>query len=382
LPNAAVAAPGGQRARGASQAPVTLVPFLRASGEHREPAGIDVSRLLTTSDQDLGVFDIPAYGYVRNIVLVVTASGGVGTGVAASEDGPWNVLKNISFAEPNGAQIAAFNTGHDLYLANKWGGYRAPEGADPKASPVFSAPGATTGSFSFLVRIPVELNPRTALGALGNQNAAATFKMRLSLAKAADVYSTVPATTLPTVRIRAYLEAWDQPLGQEGGQANQTTPPAVNTTSFWTSQTFNVSAGQQNIKISRVGNYIRNMIFVLRRNGTSRANGHGDMPDPTTIFLDARPIDTIERNNWLHQMYERTGFGRNGIANDAASGLDNGVFVYDNCHEFDGTLGRELNDGWLPTLGSTRLEISGTFGNAGTLTVMTNDVAIAGNVFS
>lgn len=381
MPNAAVAAPGNQKARGASQAPVTLVPFLRASGEHREPAGIDVSRQLTSSDQDLGVFDIPAYGYVRSIVLVVTATGGAGSGISGAEDAPWNVLKSIAFTEPNGAQISAFNSGHDLYLANKWGGYRPTEGADPKASPTYSAPGATTGNFSFLVRIPLELNLRTALGALGNQNAAATFKLRLALSKVADVLSGT-VTTAPTVRVRAYLEAWDQPLSSEGGQANQTTPPAVNTTSFWTSQTFNVNAGQQNVKLSRVGNYIRNMIFVLRRGGTSRANGHADMPDPTTLFLDARPIDIVERNNWLNQMYERTGFGRNGTANDAPSGLDNGVFVYDFCHEFDGSLGRELNDGWLPTLGSTRLELSGTFANAGTLTVLTNDVAIAGNVFS
>lgn len=373
--------PAKKAGGGAAQAPVSLVPFLRASGEHREPTGIDVTKALTTSDQDLGVFDIPAYGYVRSIVLLVTATGGAGTGVTGAEDGPFSVLKNIAFTEPNGAQIAAFNSGYDLFLANKWGGYRAPEGADPKASPVYSAPGATTGNFSFLIRIPVELNARTALGALGNQNAAATFKLRLTLAAAAQVYGTVPAT-LPSVRVRAYLEAWDQPLATEGGQANQTTPPAVNTTSFWSSQVFNVSAGQQTIRLARVGNYIRNMIFVLRRGGTSRANGQADIPNPTTLQLDARPIDIIETNNWTQQMYERTGFGRNGIAYDAPSGLDNGVFVYDFAHEFDGTIGHELNDGWLPTLGSTRLEIAGSFGNAGTLTVLTNDVAIAGNVFS
>ena len=48
---------------------------------------------------------------------------------------------------------------------------------------------------------------------------------------------------------------------------------------------------------------------------------------------------------------------------------------------FDGLLGRENRDLWLPTLGSTRLEIQGSFANAGNLTVYTNDVAIAGSVF-
>lgn len=371
-----------KRAQGAaSAAPALTVPFTRASGFHRENAGIDVSKPITTSDQDLGVFDIPAYGYVRSIVLLVTVSGGTGTAVTAAEDGPWSVLKNIALTEPNGAQIAAFNSGHDLYLANKYGGYRHALGADPKASPAYSAIAAATGNFQFLVRIPVEVNGRTALGSLGNQNAAATFKLRLTLAAAAQVYGTVP-TTLPTVRVRAFLEAWDQPLGSEGGQANATTPPAVNTTQFWSSQTFNVTAGQQNIRLARVGNYIRELIFVLRRAGTSRVNGQSDIPNPTTLFLDARPVDIIEPNNWANQMYERTGYGAMGVAYDAPGGLDNGVFVYDYCHEFDGIIGHELNDDWLPTLGSTRLEISGSFGSAGTLTVLTNDIAVAGNVFS
>lgn len=374
---------GGRPADNRAVAPVT--PFIRASAQHREPAGIDVSRLLTGSDQDLGVFDIPAYGYVRSIVLLVTTTGGSGGGAVAAEDSPWNVLKNLALTEPNGAVISQFNSGHSLYLANKWGGYRFAAGADPKRSPVFSAVNATTGGFAFLVRIPVELNLRDGLGSLPNQNAAATFKLRATLAASTQVYSTPPVTTLPTVRVRAYIEAWDQPEPGSAGGTNQITPPAMNTTQFWSEQIYNVSAGQQTIRLTRVGNYLRNLIMVYRRAGTSRANGHTDMADPTTLYLDTRPLDIVERNNWLNQMFERTGHGgavgATLPANDAASGLDNGVFVYDFMHEFDGSLGQENRDLWLPTLGSTRLEIQGSFANTGTLSVLTNDVAVAGSVF-
>jgi hypothetical protein len=178
-----------------------------------------------------------------------------------------------------------------------------------------------------------------------------------------------------------YLEAWDQPEAVTAGQSNQTTPPAMNTTQFWSSQTYAVNVGQNTIRLTRVGNYLRNLIFILRRGGTSRVNGEADWADPTTLYLDTRPLDIIESNNWQHQMYERTGFGGAGVANEAAKGLDNGVRVYDFMHEFDGVLGRENRDLWLPTLGSTRLEIQGSFANAGTLTVLTNDVAVAGSVF-
>lgn len=376
----------GTRSRNGQQTAVLpTVPFIRASAEHREPAGIDVSRAMTAADQDLGVFDIPAYGYVRSIVLLVQASGGAGAGVTASEDGPFNAIKNIALTEPNGATIAQFNSGYDLYLVDKWGGYRDPHGADPKASPVYSAVGATTGNFTFLLRVPIEILLRDGLGSLPNQNAAATFKLRVTLSASTTTYGVVPGTTLPTVRVRAFLEAWDQPEAQSNGQTNQITPPAMNTTQFWSSQQFNVSAGQQTIRLTRVGNYIRNLILVYRRTGTSRVNGNTDWPDPTTLYLDTRPLDIIEINNWRHQMYERTGFGGSlgatTPANEAAQGLDNGVYVYDFAHEFDGTLGRENRDLWLPTLGSTRLELQGIVANAGVLTVLTNDVAIAGSVF-
>jgi hypothetical protein len=324
---------------------------------------------------------------MRAIVLVVTATGAtVGT---LAEDGPWNVLQNIALQEPNGATIAQFDSGYSLYLANKWGGYRDANGADPKSSPAFTTD--ASGNFTFLLRIPVEISAREALGALPNQNGAAQFKVRMQLntgaAGAGNVYSAI--TNQPTVRVRAYLEAWDQPETSVAGQTNQVTPPAMNTTQFWSAQTYNVNAGQQQIRLTRVGNYLRNLVCVFRRAGTSRANGHTDMPDPTTIYLDTRPLDVIERNNWLNQMYERTGFGGRaaggvttaGVTLDSPGGLDAGVFVYDFMHEFDNSLGRETRDLWLPTLGTSRLELQGTFANAGTLTVLTNDVAIAGSVF-
>lgn len=386
MPTAATTAGGTrQNTRGSGsdrQAALPTVPFIRASSEHREPAGIDASRQITGADQDLGVFDIPAYGYLRSLFILVTTTGGSGGSATAAEDGPWSALKNIALTEPNGATILQFNSGFDAHMAGKWGGYRCNDGADMLASPIYSAINGTTGGFSFAIRLSCELNLRDGLGSLPNQNAAATFKLRLTLSASTGIYGVPPATTLPTARVRVFLEAWDQPETQSAGAMNQTQPPAMNTTQFWSTQIFNVSAGFQTVRLTRVGNYIRNIVFILRRAGTSRANGNSDWPDPVTFFLDTRPLDTVEINNFRHQMYERSGFGgavgATIPANDAAQGLNNGVYVYDFTHEFDGALGRENRDLWLPTLGSTRLEIQGTFANAGVLTVLTNDVAIAG----
>lgn len=370
--------------KGKSAPPQAAVPFIRASAQHREPTGIDVQRLMTTSDQDLGVFDVPAFGYLRSLLIVVTASGGLGAGVTLQEDAPWTVLKNIALTEPNGAVINQFTSGYNMYLAAKLGGYRPTIGADFEASPTYSAPTAVGGNYVAVYRMPVELNERDGLGSLPNQNAAATFKLRLTLAAAAQVYNVLPST-LPTVRVQVYLEAWDQPETQANGAVNQVLPPANNTTQFWSEQIYNVNAGSQTIRLTRVGNYIRNLVCIYRRTAGTRANGQADFPSLTTLYLDTRPLDIIDKTNWVHQMYERTGFGgavgTQLPAFDAPQGLDNGVFLYDFTHEFDGTLGYENRDLWLPTLGGTRLELQGSFANAGTLTVLTNDVAPAGNVF-
>jgi len=392
MPTAATQQPSGNVGKTTgdkNQKVMPTVPFIRASAKHREPTGIDVSRTLTTSDQDLGVFDIPAYGYVRNLVILVTASGGTGGSPAATatESGIFAALKNIYLTEPNGAVISQYDTSYQLMLANKFGGYGHVLGSDPRANPQFTDQTSAFSGFSFLLRIPVEINGRDGLGSLPNQNAAATFKLRMGLAKVADIAGGTLPTTLPTVRVRVYLEAWDQPEISSAGATNQVTPPAMNTTQFWSSQTYNVNAGQNTIRLTRVGNYIRNLIFTLRRGGTSRANGETDWmsADPVYLYLDTRPLDIIEPNNWRGQMYDRSGFGGSlgstTPAANSARGLENGVRVYDFMHEFTGLYGMENRDLWLPTLGSTRLELQFNAANAGTLEVLTNDVAIAGSVF-
>jgi len=369
-----------------------IVPFIRASMEHREPCGIDVTRQLVTSGaQDLGVFDIPAYGYIRSIVIVVTATGGTGGSPAVYEDTPFSLLQNIALTEPNGAVIAQFNSGYELYLANKWGGYAHPLGADARMSPTTSID--ASGNCTFALRIPIELSGRDGLGSLPNQNAAATFKLRLSLASGAGAatgpYYTTAPTTQPTARVQVYLEAWDQPEVAVAGMTNQVTPPAMNTTQFWSAQIYNVGAGMQTVRLTRVGNYIRNLIFIHRRAAGTRVNGQTDWPDPMSLFLDARAVDTASKLLLQEQMFRRSGFGARAQysavtvaeTKDAAGSLDSGVFVYDMTHEFDQSIGQENRDLWLPTLGSTRLELQGSFANAGVLTVLTNDVAIAGPVF-
>lgn len=179
MPNAATMNPsnqaGAMSAENGGGAPVPVVPFIRSSRLYRERFA-DVSRTQGSSDVDLGTFNVPAYGYMRSIVIHVQATGGSGSG-AALEDAPWTALQSLVLTEPNGAIINQFNTGFDLYLANKYGGYRF--GSNPNYNPVYSIDSSGV-NYEFLLRIPVEISFRDGLGAFPTKTAPPLSRFMLS----------------------------------------------------------------------------------------------------------------------------------------------------------------------------------------------------------
>lgn len=384
MPAAATLAgpPAPAKAKAGTKAPpAPMVPFTRAAKEHLEPI-FDFNQQITANTVTLGPFDIPAYGYMRGIRLLLQATGGVSAAVTAvQEDAPWIAIADLQLADVNGAPLWGPCSGYDLYLHNKYGGFLGSN--DPKQTSSFVTPvvGANaSGNFSFTLRIPVELNNRDALGALANQNASSTYKLKITQNSAAGIYSTQPSTTLPTIRWRSYLEAWTQPPNQDlRGREQYTTPPAHGTSQYFSKFTTTVPTGTSTVRFVRVGNYIRSWFFVNRRSGSTRANGETDWPDPVQLFWDTRLIHAFTKTVWRDIIKERTGYV-NTI--ETAGGQDNGVFIYDWMHEFAGFLGFEMRDGWIPTLQSTRWELQGSFGNADTVDIITNDIAPNGEVFN
>lgn len=371
---ATIAGAPAQAPSASQNAPALLVPFTRAAKEHTE-GFMDVSQAISASTTPLAPQDIPAYGFMRGIFIEVTATGGVSTpAVAFKADAPFNILQDLAISDVNGAPIVGTIDGMDLYLINKFGGYRKLR--DPKLHPDFSA-STVSGNFSFLLYIPIEVSGRDALGSLGNMNAASAYKLRASIAPSSTVYSAAPATTLPTVRVRAWLDAWTQPADVSlDGKPNATQPPAHGTTSYWSKTTFNLAAGQNNIRLPRVGNYIRNLLLVFRDSTGART----DAQQPSPLFIDWDTRVLREYAPIVSRGVMAQKFGLSGT-NEAAGALNAGVLVEDYCHEFDGLAGFELRDGWLPTVQSTRLDLRGNYPAAGTVTVLTNDVSPAGEVF-
>lgn len=339
---------------------VQPIPFTRASHEYTEPA-FDFT-FTPGAAQQFKQYDVPANGFIRSLVLEVTVSsaGALGTGVQ-HEDMPWALFSSLALSDVNGGQIYGPMSGYQSYLSNVFG---AISPLPPKAAPTYSA---TYASISYVLRIPIEISHKNGLGALGNQNAAATYKVNMTLASISEILTSVGTATQNTYRVRGYLEAWTQPNPADPlGRPQMQTPPAHGTTQLWTAIRKDFTAGQNTIKIDRVGNMIRNVICVARTTAPARSNTV--FPDPMRLSWDAR--DLLNHSQIVQRQLQRAR-----LLDESNTGIDTGVFAFCFAAENNGKAGDDGPQFWLPTSQATRLEIVGTTAASGSIDVLINDVA-------
>jgi hypothetical protein len=362
--------------------PQSVVPFVRGSGLGRYKF-YSKSLSLTSTSQDLGPIDVKAYDYMRSILVTVTNTAAGGASGTAQADAPFNVITNVQVKQPNGQTMYQVSSGLHAGLIHKYGGYAGYN--DPWADPNFLNNGSQS---TFAFRIPFELNIRDALGSLPNKNAAAPFDLELTLNTLSNVYGASQGTS-PTFTVEAWLEAWDQPPTSLGGQQVQTTPPNVNTLQRWTEQNITITSGQFDARVRKLGNYLRELIFVAKATGVRADSG---FPDPLQIVLDEDVKDNISLANFKRTIYEIWGYGNlmegtaavaNIVANDTSGGRNLGVFPYSYAHEFDGQFGHENGDLYLPTIESEDYLLRGSWGGSLTsLVALVDEVLPQGNIFS
>jgi hypothetical protein len=344
-----------------------------------EEINYDETQTLTAGTQDLRVLEVPPSGFLRGVYVMVDgiSEDNLATVVATNNNAPFSVIDSIAFEDTNSKPIVGPFNGYDLYLVNKYGGYF--NSSDPKASSIFTSVVGAAGTitFNFVLRIPVELVARDALGALPNKSGTNKFKVRVRLAPIANVYSTAP-TNAPSVRVRMIQDGWYEPNQTDlKGRPLAQNPPAVQTTQFWTKGTYNQATGDQRIQIQQgLGYLLRNLVFInypaasLTRDATSDA----DFPDPATIQFEANDMVTRPLALWQHliaQQYDYT------AANEAAKGRDFSVYPFPFMLDFGLMPGAETRRGYLPTSDASRLEFRGSFGAATNFTVLANYVAPA-----
>lgn len=359
------------RKKATRQAPSPVVEFTAAAHEHDEPA-MDVTTQINATIQSVAgsPFDVPAYGFMRHLLIevIIVMNNTGGGALTANADAPWSLIEEVTLLDVNGAPIYGPFTGYQLFLSNLFGGYAFR--GDPTLDPdyAFAAPGAgATVNAYFALRVPIEIQHNNGLGALANQNSAAAYKLRIRLARNVDVLSAAPFTSF-SARVRTTLEAWSQPNPVDLlGRPQATVPPRHGTTQYWSAVTRSVASGSAGpLKVDRVGNLLRTIVLVNRLQATG-ARDTASFPDPIQVNWDARLMTNEWRNIRRKYMSER--------AIIAPGNLPAGVFVFDFNHDVLGHLGDGTPELWLPTVQATRLEFQGTWGAAVNVEALVNDVA-------
>lgn len=391
MPPVTVANPAPSNTTAAQGKTGSVLPFTTASWDHEEPF-YDNTIALSTSAVNVGPLAVNAFGWMKGIWLRVTATGGSSSGaVAASADGPWNTVSSFQLMNPNGMPYVGPFGGYNLALMRRFGQYWWDDNPLGGAfTNVQTASGAGAGDFDLFFYIPSQLVDRNALGSLANENAKATYQLTWIQSPSTTVYSTVPGT-LPNIRYRAYLEAWAAPPPQDilGNMTSQV-PPGNGTIQYWTSNGANPTAvGNFDLIFTRKGQYIRNWIFIVRN-----SNGDRDstcLTDPIQLRKDGYILTQLTQTRWEEKMCDWYGLGQTGLTNDtrpSASGSQwNGVYVYPFTNDLLPRPGAELRARYFPTLQATRLELNDTFQAGGgstapTVEILTNDVAVPGDIFS
>jgi len=350
----------------------------------------DVSGTLSASTQTLTPqYEIPATGYLNAVYILfenavatntATATGTAGVGVL-KEDGPYCAIDNIIFTDTNNAEIIGPIGGWDLYVISKWGGYCFQD--DPEANTDLftattnaTASSTASGSFSFMLRLPIELVPRDALGSLPNKSSSTPFKVKTTLAAISSIYN-ASTTVGGAFRVRMFPDSYWEPTATDGSGnqiANQ--PPGVNTTQFWNKTDYTVAAGSASVLLTNsVGFPVRNLGFVLRDSNLSRAQGESDWPVTTRLQLQSNIVLDRPVKYWKRKITEQYGYLG---AGDAAGQKDNGLYWHPFNNDFSQKPGWETRRSYLRTTDGMRLQFKGTIGGSGThvLTVFTNYVGV------
>jgi hypothetical protein len=372
-------APAKQQARQAP--PVRPQPF-RVGIYDTETNDYDNSVTMTTGQINFPNYVASPNGWLKGFWCMfecVTAANAAT--VAFKADAPFSAIAKVTFTDVGNREIFGPLSGYDWAQVMKWGGYF--EVGDPRSDVVYNATtgsGATAGSFTLVMYLPIEVTDRDSLGDIENKSSSSSFKITIVLDASTNVYSTAP-TTLGTVRLRIVEDGYTEPLAADAmGRPLSQAPPAAGAIQYWAfeSQTLNTGAAKYAVQ-NGLGFSIRNLIFKLTDSTGSRAQGDLDWPDPVTLSYGK--IQLFQRYQKIWKSRIAKAYGLTSTTADASLGLENGVYPYWLTRDFGLKPGAELHNEYIVTKTGTLLQWAGTIGGSGThtLTVLSNYVVPPSN---
>jgi len=366
-------------AGGATGAPVAAaIPFIAAAHEHTETFP-KITRKYgaagTNGASETVEFNVPSYGYIRAIWLDVKMTKGKaasGELLTANKDFPFNALENITLLDTNGAPIYGPLSGFNCFLSNLYGGYVYQQ--DVRQMATFAEQTvAGGGAFRFQVRIPIEISHHDGTGCIGNQNASAPYRIRLTLAALTSMFKKEPEESEKMeLSIEPILEAWSLPNAVDAlGRPQAQLPPNYGTVQYWSERNVsNLTQGNQQIQVLRVGNLIRNLIFIGRETSPTGLRSDEVAPEFPVVNWDARQLHNETQTYRQNRGYEP-------LESIPTNGRPAGVYAYTFDRSNQDRAGDDKPWLWLPTVEATRLEWAGSLVKAGTVQILVNDIAPA-----
>ena len=359
----------------------------------------DASATFTAGQQQQ--IQLQTNAFLESLVLdfALTATNTAAAAVAFAADAPFNAIASIKLDDPAGQSIITPITGYQLMLLNKY----LPDtdcAFDPKLDPNYSAPSGTgaSGSISFRLVLPVEIRRRDALGALNNSAANQRYLLTVqaigsfSTTGQTSLYTTAPGVPGTSLTLQVWQQYWTSPPATittaQGSAQVSTTPSGLGTVGFVRFESHNEMSGggSPQIQLNNVGDYIEQLIFVLRNNASPAVRDQSDWPPEFDWWINDFQVHSLGVNVWQRAMarfYRYTGAGASAASTtasvpDTAGGLDVGVYCLGPWMNgiFDKNENFAPPNQYLATDATTKLQIRGsTWGaTAGKLEVISRMV--------
>lgn len=352
-------------AKDGKAAPPVLRPFFPGTLDLETHTWVKTGTL-TTQQIPLDTYYPKTNGFLADLWVEMTAVAATNAAtVAFREDFPFSAMAVFTLSDTGGQPILGPMSGWELMVFVKNGGFSFSD--DPRDSQTYSAvtgAGATGGSFSWMLQVPIQFVRREPLGVLPNTNSNNSYAVDITLSTIAQVYSTAP-TNAPTYTVKIFQDSYRQSSGKDAQKnATVTTPPGLGAVLYLRRNTMDLSAGTVDEELSQQEGSYRALHFVLRDSTGSRTQGDADWLDPCQIYFNNDVPYDRTKNYWIRRMERDYGY----VATvNTANGRDYGHFVLPFITD-GGELkaGSEARYKYLSVSAADTLGIRGSVGGSGT----------------
>jgi len=371
-------------AQDAPQAQPAAVPFLVGTQKYREAPFFSFTAQLGATQQTITpIPQVTPGNFLGGVVIQVTSTGGVlGTANALTGDGALSVINSISLTDTGGGEILYPLSLFTAVMAQK---YLRPWLGDPTQRANFANSVNPTLTFRYGVEV------RDTLGVLANTDARAQYRVNITLAPSAALY-TGGATnnTAPTVTVAGYIDAWAQPDAVDlAGRPIVPIPPGLAVSRFLMHETDILGSGNNTIRLMLTGNEIRGLVLIFRDTNGNRVDltdtnaGNLRFRMDNRVLWVMRPSQIIEEMNAFYANYYGGGAATNAFSGGSGGGAnktgftrETGVYVIPRFRT-----GEHGGEYWLQTVEQSLLQIEFNGGDGATsVEVLYDQLAVAGDL--